>query len=179
MSAEEKVINDDIFVPEFKVFLDSLDNCSKHTFIKSIFHNPHAPQNKEDPMVLTILLHLVGMNKERYNIYKKYGYNFCGGKYKEEKEAFDRVTYWKSNVHEYFDNRPADRSCISSSIAKTIPFTAEIRAYIDKLHEDYKNAEEPFRDGKYFEYQQFLNRIVEVFQIFKYNLSGEPDETYC
>ena len=178
MSAEERVINNDLFVPEFKVFLNSLDNHRKHTFIKSIFNNPHAPQNKEDPMVLAILLHLVGMNKERYNICKKYGHNFGGDKYKKEEEAFEWFSRWEQEVHKCFDTKPVNESRVSSSTAKTLPFTAEIGVYINKLHEDYKNAEEPFKDGKYLEYLQFLNRIVEVFQIFKNNLSDTPDEEY-
>ena len=78
MSTEERVINDDIFVPEFKAVLDTLDAFEKRNMMKSIFYNPHAPQNVNDPMTMTIILNFAGMSKERYKICRKYGY-FAGG----------------------------------------------------------------------------------------------------
>ena len=161
MSTEERVINDDIFVPEFSIFLDSLD----------------APQNKEDPMIINILLRLAGMSKERYNMCKKYGHDSQRGYY-DENDAFKNFSQWEQQVHKDFDTKPVNKSQVSTSMAKTLPFTAEIRVYLDKLNEDYKNAEPPFRAGKHREYLEFLKRTIEVFQIFKNNLSDTPDEEY-
>ena len=180
MSTEERVITDDIFVPEFSIFLDSQDYYGKEAFVRSIFYNPHAPQNKEDPMIINILLRLVGMSKDRYNMCKKYGHGSpFTPEYRDENNAFRDFSRWEQQVHKDFDTKPVNKSQVSTSIAKTLPFTAEIRVYINKLYEDYENAEPPFRHGKYREYLEFLKRTVEVFQIFKNNLSDTPDEDYA
>ena len=97
--------------------------------------------------------------------------------YNNEYASFRDASNWMSEVHKWFEKRHASEPWTNSK-AKTLPFTAEIKVYLNKLYEDYKNAEEPFKPSKYSEYTHFLRKTIEVFQIFKHNLSGEPDEEY-
>ena len=83
----------------------------------------------------------------------------------------------EADIHTFFEKRHVDKP-MTNSEAKTLPFTSDIKVYLDNLKKDYINVEEPFKAGKYKEYHHFLKRIAEVFQIFKHNLSGEPDEVY-
>ena len=177
MSTEERVNNDDIFVPEFKAVLDTLDVSGKQALMKSIFYNPHAPQNENDPMTMAIILNVMGISEERYKICRKYGHVAGGFEYNNEERIFRSISDVKADVQTIFEKRQVSEPRTNSK-AKTLPFTSDIKVYLDKLKEDSKNVEEPFKTGKYTEYLHFLRRIPEVFQIFKHNLSGEPDEVY-
>ena len=178
MSTEERVINGrDLFVPEFKAVLDTLDVSEKQALMKSIFYNPHAPQNENDPMTMAIILNVMGISEERYKICRKYGHFAGGPEYYDEEGAFRSISDVKADVHEFFEKRQINEP-MTNSKAKTLPFTSDIKVYLDNLKKDSKNVEEPFIGGKYREYHHFLKRITEVFQIFKHNLSGEPDEVY-
>ena len=85
--------------------LDTLDVFEKREIVKSIFYNPHAPQTKDDPMIMAIILHVMGISKDRYKISKKYGH-WCGGhEYNKEDLMFRSVSDVKADVHEYFEKR--------------------------------------------------------------------------
>ena len=161
MSTEERVNNDDVFVPEFKAVLDTLDVLEKRALMKSIFFNPHAPQNENDPMTIAIILNVMGISGERYKICRKYGHFAGGPEYYSEDRVFRSISDVKADVHEFFEKRQVGKP-MTNSEAKTLPFTSDIKVYLDKLKEDSKNVEEPFTAGKYREYHHFLKRIAEV-----------------
>ena len=73
------------------------------------------------------------------------------------------------------ERQPTNTPYTRVTSAKTLPFTHGARFYSDLLRNDALTAEKPFHTGKHTEYIYYLQKAIEVFQIFKHDLSGTPN----
>ena len=154
MSTEERVINGrDLFVPEFNALLDTLTQNEKYRIVEFIFYyNIHAPRNKNAPEVMAIVLYFTGTSKERYEKYKKYGYDFKCKEFEEEYNTFNRARGYLDCVRNHLEGHPNKNPRTNYTSSTILSFTHGARFNLDQLRNDALTTAKPFQNGKHTEY---------------------------
>ena len=155
--------------------MDTLTQNEKYRIVEFIFYNNiHAPRNKNSPEVMAVVLYFTGISKERYEKYDKYGFDCNCKEFEEEDRMFRRARFYLDSVRSHLERHPTKEPRTDYTSGTILPFTYGARFYIDQLRNDALCAEKPFQNGKHEEYIYCLQKAIEVFQIFKHDLSGKP-----